>query len=107
KKTFLGIEHVKMPRNFSSGLEDLIVNLLVADQSKRMGRAKGISAIFNHRWFSGFDFEGLQNQTMQTPFSPDLPTDLRDLGRDEPIEMNAPECNWWPDFQAIDKSLEG
>lgn len=103
-KILSGIEHVKMPHYFSSGLKDLIMNLLVADQSKRMGRAKGISAIFNHRWFSGFDFEGLQNQTLQTPFSPDLPTDLRDLGRNEPIEM-APECNWWPDFQAIDMSL--
>jgi len=44
----------------------------VPDQFKK----KGISTIFNHRWFSGFDFEGLQNQTLQAPFPRNLPTDL-------------------------------
>ena len=101
-----GIKHVKMPNFFSSGLKDLIMNLLVADQSKRLGRAKGISAIFNHRWFCGFDFEGLQNQTLRAPFSRNLPKDFRDLGRNDPLEINAPESDWWPDFQAIDSSLE-
>lgn len=75
KKILIGIEYVKMP-DFSSGLKDLIMNLLVPDQLKKMGRAKGISTIFNHRWFSGFDFEGLQNQTLQAPFPRNLPTDL-------------------------------
>jgi len=107
RKVLQGIDYVRMPSYFSSGLSDLISNLLVRDQSKRLGRTfNGIRDIKNHRWFAGYDWNGLkepglneEESSIVPPIKPSLPADIKSLGKGKPAEGfsdSVPESDWWP-----------
>ena len=104
-KILRGFECVHVPPYFTSGLSDLISQLLITDQSKRLGRTQnGIQGIKNHRWFAGFDWEGFEKQSLDAPIQPNIPQDLKELGNviDNKLkqEMNAtPSSEWWPDLR--------
>merc|ERR1712194_1004305 len=67
RKIQKGFEFVRMPSHFSSGLSDLITNLLVSDQSKRLGRTQnGVQGIINHHWFAGFDWGEFKLRCLRT-----------------------------------------
>eukprot|EP00520_Triparma_pacifica_P006109 CAMPEP_0118658754 /NCGR_PEP_ID=MMETSP0785-20121206/14740_1 /TAXON_ID=91992 /ORGANISM="Bolidomonas pacifica, Strain CCMP 1866" /LENGTH=788 /DNA_ID=CAMNT_0006551799 /DNA_START=22 /DNA_END=2385 /DNA_ORIENTATION=- len=92
------------PSHFSKGIRDICKKLLHVSQTKRLGNTKGgIHAIMTHKWFSGFDWEGLLEQRWakeDIPIVPDIkdPTDCRmfepwDSSMDlDDIEMS----NWKP-----------
>ena len=109
RKILRGFEFVKEPSHFSGGLCDLISNLLISNQSKRLGRTQsGIQAIKNHRWFAGFDWEGLLEKRISVPIEPSIPADIKKLGKPEsqddimfPSSSLTPESNWWPDLKNL------
>jgi serine/threonine protein kinase len=107
KKILKGIDYVIVPSQFSEALTDLIRHLLVDDQSKRLGRTKsGIQGIKSHRFFAGFDWEGLEQKRITPPIKPLIPQDLKTLGKPfvSPIDdITVPKCSWNPDL----KTLEG
>lgn len=106
RKILKGFEFVNVPSHFSGGLSDLISNLLTNDQSKRLGRTQsGIHGIKNHRWFAGFDWEGLEAKTLTAPIQPLIPPDIKSIGRvnfhatDKAEEaVCAPPSDWWPEI---------
>merc|ERR1712070_510272 len=63
---------VKMmiPQHFSKNLSDIVRKLLKLCQSKRLGNGKGgCGAIAKHKWFSGFDFDGLLSYGLEAPIT--------------------------------------
>ena len=104
RKILKGFECVHVPSYFTSGLSDLISQLLITDQSKRLGRTQnGIQGIKNHRWFAGFDWEGFEKQSLKPTILPKIPSDLKELGHvmdyKQKLEVNAtPSSEWWPNL---------
>lgn len=100
RKILKGFELVNVPPYFTSGLTDLISQLLITDQSKRLGRTQnGIQSIKNHRWFAGFDWEGFEKQNLRAPHQPELPQDMKEIGRVVDIK-EVPNSEWWPDLKS-------
>ncbi|EJK51261.1 hypothetical protein THAOC_29583 [Thalassiosira oceanica] len=101
RKILKGVEYINMPTHFSSGLIDLVTSLLDNDQSKRLGmKANGVQDIKNHRWFAGFNWDGLLNQTISAPITPDLPEDLTELGKKAITSADPiPDSDWHPDLK--------
>ncbi|KAL7534439.1 hypothetical protein ACHAXR_005881 [Thalassiosira sp. AJA248-18] len=110
RKILKGFEYINLPSHFSGGLCDLISNLLIDDQSKRLGRnLNGVQGIINHRWFAGFDWEGFKEQTLVAPIQPTIPSDIKTIGKKK-LDKNlfqeatyAPESDWWPDLKNIEQ----
>ncbi|CAG9334062.1 unnamed protein product [Blepharisma stoltei] len=72
---FQNIVKVKLafPRNFDRYAKSLIKHLLVKDLSKRYGNLKrGTRDIKNHRFFAGFDWQGLMTKQLPAPFLPPI-----------------------------------
>ena len=101
-----GYEFVRAPAHFSGGLNSLIEKLLVADQSSRLGRTQnGIQAIKNHRFFAGFDWDGLEAMQIPPPIKPKYPSDIKTLGKPDRNNALPPEVNWTPDFDEYEGNI--
>ena len=86
-----------MPSTFSKPLID-IINKLLVEQSKRLGRTQGgCDAIMAHSFFSGFNWDELVNRKMKVPFEPKL-GNLEKLGQKEVPGPLADKCDWTPHF---------
>jgi cGMP-dependent protein kinase len=109
KKILRGVDYVIFPSCFSEPLQDLIRHLLVDDQSKRLGRTQsGIQGIKSHRFFAGFDWEGLEARRITPPIKPAIPQDLKTIGKGvvgaSPVnDISVPTSDWNPNL----KTLEG
>lgn len=81
---------VIFPRHFDAKAKSLVKKLLVADLTKRFGCLKGASQdIKNHKWFQGFDWEGLLNRNLPAPIVPIVNGDADTSNFDpypEPVE---------------------
>ena len=49
---------------------DFINKCLKRKSTKRLGYKEGVKELINHKWFEGFDWEGLYNKTIMAPFVP-------------------------------------
>ena len=59
---------VQFPSKLSRKAESLIKALCRQDPSERIGyQRNGVNDIRKHRWFQGFDWDGLRNETLQAP----------------------------------------
>jgi len=94
---------LKFPSHFSRSCCDFIRKLLNPVQSRRLGKTRdGINAVIRHRFFSGFDWEGLLARTYPPPIQPSVksPEDTSNFdefffsGDDEDLI----ECDWAPPF---------
>jgi hypothetical protein len=62
---------LKFPSHFSRACMDLCTKLLAQNQSKRLGNMKdGVKDIIKHKWFSGFDWDGLLGRKLKPPICP-------------------------------------
>jgi CRP-like cAMP-binding protein/tRNA A-37 threonylcarbamoyl transferase component Bud32 len=92
---------LKFPTHFSRACCDLIRKLLTSCQTKRLGNTKeGIQAIVKHRWFSGYDWEGLSNRSLVPPITITVKSPEDTSNFDEyPTELErVQDCNWVPPF---------
>ena len=54
-------------------LQAIIRALCKLEPQNRLGYQKGgVGDIRKQRWFQGFDWKGLQNQTLDSPFDPEV-----------------------------------
>ncbi|XP_030379878.1 cGMP-dependent protein kinase, isozyme 1-like isoform X2 [Scaptodrosophila lebanonensis] len=98
-----GIDMVSFPIHMSRSAVQLVKKLCRRNPVERIGYQKGgLQDVKKHKWFLGFDWDGLENQTLKSPFVPKIssPTDTKYF--DEfPKETNeAPEesSGWDADF---------
>ncbi|XP_052133468.1 serine/arginine repetitive matrix protein 2 isoform X3 [Frankliniella occidentalis] len=74
-----GIESVAMPAAVGRSAAHLIRSLCKAVPAERLGYQRaGLQDVRRHKWFQGFDWEGLVHQTLQPPIVPKVsgPTDM-------------------------------
>ncbi|XP_021703513.1 cGMP-dependent protein kinase, isozyme 1 [Aedes aegypti] len=68
-----GIDMVNFPKHMSRAAVSLIKRLCRDVPTERLGYQRGgIQDIKKHKWFQGFDWEGLANQTLKSPLQPKL-----------------------------------
>lgn len=66
-----GIDHIDFPRKISRNASNLIKKLCRDNAVERLGYQKnGIKDIKKHKWFQGFDWEGLQQEKLTPPIKP-------------------------------------
>ncbi|KAM8889218.1 cGMP-dependent protein kinase 1-like isoform 1-T1 [Synchiropus picturatus] len=66
-----GIDMVEFPEKISRNAELLIKQLCRENPSERLGNLKnGIKDVQDHKWFEGFDWQGLREGTLAPPLKP-------------------------------------
>lgn len=64
---------INFPAHFSNEAVSLVKKLLQHKASKRLGIIQGgATAIKEHPWFNGFDWDSLYQQKMQPPIVPQI-----------------------------------
>lgn len=77
-----GIDGIDWPWKVKKPAQNLIRRLCRTNPSERIGNLKGgVNEIKNHRWFAGFDWDGLRSQQLEPPHIPDIvnSVDLRNF----------------------------
>ncbi|XP_029624853.1 cGMP-dependent protein kinase 1 isoform X2 [Salmo trutta] len=77
-----GIDMVEFPKKISKSAANLIKRLCRDNPSERVGNQKnGVKDIQKHKWFEGFNWEGLRQTTLAPPFTPTVegPLDTRNF----------------------------
>lgn len=66
-----GIDAIDFPRSISRNANNLIKKLCRENPAERLGYQKGgIEDIKKHKWFEGFNWDGLANRTLAPPIVP-------------------------------------
>ncbi|KAL1117554.1 hypothetical protein AAG570_003869 [Ranatra chinensis] len=98
-----GVDSVVFPRHVSRTAQNLIKKLCRDAPAERLGsHHAGIVDIKKHKWFQGFDWDGLRTRTMTPPIIPKIkgPTDTSNFDaytRDNTIPPDE-LSNWDADF---------
>uniref|UniRef100_A0AAY4BPS6 cGMP-dependent protein kinase n=1 Tax=Denticeps clupeoides TaxID=299321 RepID=A0AAY4BPS6_9TELE len=77
-----GIDMVEFPKKINKSAANLIKKLCRDNPSERLGNQKnGVMDIQKHKWFEGFNWDGIQKGTLTAPFVPsvDGPLDTRNF----------------------------
>jgi len=85
-----GIEAVDFPRTITHNAAALIKKLCRDNPAERLGYQKGeIRDIQKHRWFDGFNWEGLRTRTLTPPIIPKIRSPMDSSNFDEyPPDMD-------------------
>ncbi|XP_046454318.1 cGMP-dependent protein kinase, isozyme 2 forms cD4/T1/T3A/T3B-like isoform X4 [Daphnia pulex] len=85
-----GIDAVDFPRNITRNATALIKKLCRDNPTERLGYQKGeIRDIQKHKWFDGFNWEGLRNRTLTPPIIPQIKSAMDSSNFDEyPPDMD-------------------
>lgn len=79
-----GIDAIDFPRNITARAKELIKKLCRDNSAERLGYQKGgIRDIQKHKWFDGFNWEGLRQRTLQVPILPSIQSHLDTSNFDE------------------------
>ncbi|XP_054454618.1 cGMP-dependent protein kinase 1-like isoform X1 [Anoplopoma fimbria] len=99
-----GIDMIEFPKKTTKNAANLIKKLCRDNPSERLGNLKnGVKDIQKHKWFEGFNWEGLRKGTLTPPITPDVssPTDTGNFDNfPEDTEEPPPDDNsgWDYDF---------
>merc|ERR1712158_142539 len=79
-----GIDAIDFPRNITGRARELIKKLCRDNSAERLGYQKGgIRDIQKHKWFDGFNWEGLRNRSLGVPIMPTILSHLDTSNFDE------------------------
>ncbi|EFN77616.1 cGMP-dependent protein kinase, isozyme 1 [Harpegnathos saltator] len=77
EKILKGFDDIRLPSVVKSTAKNFIQRLLQFDPTKRLGYLRnGAMDVRNHKWFSNFDWQALQNQTMSAAIVPSIKNHL-------------------------------
>ncbi|XP_064458304.1 cGMP-dependent protein kinase 1-like [Ornithodoros turicata] len=99
-----GIDAIDFPRCIARNAAALIKKLCRDNPNERLGYGKGgIRDIMKHKWFDGFNWEGLHNRTLRPPIVPQVRhiTDTSNFDRYPPDAEGPPPddtSGWDADF---------
>ncbi|XP_060928051.1 cGMP-dependent protein kinase 1 [Limanda limanda] len=94
--TIGGIDQINFPKNISTSASSLIKKLCRSSPSERLGSlGNGAKDIHKHKWFEGFDWEGLCKNTLRAPVIPKVkhPSDSSVCG-DYTVDAAELHTNW-------------
>jgi len=79
-----GIDAIDFPRNITARAKELIKKLCRDNSAERLGYQKGgIRDIQKHKWFDGFNWEGLRMRSLSPPIVPTIQSHLDTSNFDE------------------------
>ncbi|KAM9336453.1 cGMP-dependent protein kinase 1-like isoform 1-T1 [Symphorus nematophorus] len=99
-----GIDMIEFPKKITKNAANLIKKLCRDNPSERLGNLKnGVKDIQKHKWFEGFNWDGLRKGTLTPPITPDVssPTDTSNFDNfPEDTDEPPPDDNsgWDYDF---------
>lgn len=99
-----GIDMIEFPKKITKNAGNLIKKLCRDNPSERLGNLKyGVKDIQKHKWFEGFNWEGLRKGTLTPPIIPDVASPIDTSNFDSFPEDNEdppPDDNsgWDTDF---------
>ncbi|XP_076633303.1 cGMP-dependent protein kinase for isoform X2 [Colletes latitarsis] len=99
-----GIDAIEFPRSITRNATALIKKLCRDNAAERLGYQKGgISEIQKHKWFDGFNWEGLRARTLEPPIMPRIQSAIDTTNFDEyPPDSDPPPpddtSGWDNDF---------
>ncbi|CAJ1069937.1 cGMP-dependent protein kinase 1-like [Xyrichtys novacula] len=68
-----GIDMVEFPKKITKSAANLIKRLCRDNPSERLGNQKnGVKDIQKHKWFEGFNWDGLRRGTIDSPYTPSV-----------------------------------
>nr|XP_020472336.1 cGMP-dependent protein kinase 1-like isoform X2 [Monopterus albus] len=68
-----GIDMIEFPKKVTKNAANLIKKLCRDNPAERLGNLKnGVKDIQKHKWFEGFNWEGLRKGTLTPPITPDV-----------------------------------
>ncbi|KAM9841019.1 cGMP-dependent protein kinase 1-like isoform 2-T2 [Aulostomus maculatus] len=100
-----GIDMIEFPKKITKSAANLIKRLCRDNPSERLGNQKnGVKDIQKHKWFEGFNWEGLRQGSIDPPFTPVVDGPLDNSHFDYfPEDTDAPppdeESGWDLEFQ--------
>ncbi|EDV21557.1 uncharacterized protein TRIADDRAFT_30166, partial [Trichoplax adhaerens] len=96
-----GIDRVDFPRKIGKNAQNLIRKLCKENPAERIGYQKnGIKDIQKHKWFQGFDWNGLRKRELKSPMQPTIngPLDHSNFDTfDQSNELPTDETSGWDD----------
>ncbi|XP_064388330.1 cGMP-dependent protein kinase 1-like [Halichondria panicea] len=88
-----GIDAIEFPKKIGRSAQNLIKKLCRDNPAERLGYLRGgLKDIKTHRWFEGFDWEGLVKRTMVPPIIPNVrhPADTSNFDHFPPNQEEVP-----------------
>lgn len=97
--TIRGIDQVDFPKTISKSASSLIKKLCRSNPSERLGSQRnGARDIQKHKWFEGFNWDGLCERTLTAPVIPKLKHPLESSSYGLYTEDSVELCTDWDDF---------
>ncbi|XP_068167699.1 cGMP-dependent protein kinase 1 [Antennarius striatus] len=94
-----GIDQIDFPKPISKNASSLIRNLCRSNPSGRLGsRRNGAKDIQKHKWFKGFNWDGLRSGSLNPPVIPKVKHPLDSSVCDRYAEGSEELCTNWDDF---------
>ncbi|XP_031160944.1 cGMP-dependent protein kinase 1 isoform X1 [Sander lucioperca] len=97
--TIRGIDQIDFPKTISKSASSVIKKLCRSNPSERLGSQRnGAKAIQKHKWFEGFNWDGLCKGTLNPPVIPKVKEPLESRTCDRYTEGSVDLCTNWEDF---------
>ncbi|XP_023274012.1 cGMP-dependent protein kinase 1-like [Seriola lalandi dorsalis] len=97
--TICGIDQIDFPKNISKSASSLIKKLCRSNPSERLGSLRnGAKDIQMHKWFEGFNWDGLCKRTLNPPVIPKVNHPLDSSACGHYAEDSVELCTNWDDF---------
>ncbi|XP_005922722.2 cGMP-dependent protein kinase 1 isoform X2 [Haplochromis burtoni] len=97
--TIRGIDQVDFPKTISRSASSLIKKLCRSNPSERLGSQRnGARDIQKHKWFEGFNWDGLCERTLTAPVIPKVKHSLGSSSFSLYTEDSVEPCTDWDDF---------
>ncbi|XP_078107742.1 cGMP-dependent protein kinase 1 [Sander vitreus] len=97
--TIRGIDQIDFPKTISKSASSVIKKLCRSNPSERLGgQRNGAKAIQKHKWFEGFNWDGLCKGTLNPPVIPKVKEPLESRTCDRYTEGSVDLCTNWEDF---------
>ncbi|CAN9513376.1 unnamed protein product [Ophioblennius macclurei] len=97
--TIRGIDQIDFPKNISKSASSLIKKLCRSNPSERLGsRGNGAKDIQKHKWFEGFNWDGLCKRTVTPTVIPKVRHPLESNTSRFYTDDSAEPCANWDDF---------
>jgi len=91
---------VSFPSKFSSQMQQTIKALLTKDPTRRLGcMSDGTEGVMKHRFYQGFDWQGLLDKKIDPPYKPNIPKKIETIGRRDDGKDNAKVTRWNPNLE--------
>jgi len=91
---------VSYSSKFSKPLVQLIQELLTKDPTRRLGcMSDGTEGVMKHRFYSGFDWQGLVDKEIDPPFKPKIPAKIETVGKKDSKTDSAKPSKWFPKLE--------